>query len=205
MTNSRTCIAFEIFEKQSKLQLTHRDTFVWSHEHRFAGALDAVGFHPDKGFVAIDWKTSNRFQLTYALQVAAYSLAWNEMHPDQPLESALVVKFDKTHAKYETMSVKSLADCQQHFLAALQLWRALRGERLSNLLTPVSFAAPRTLGDATASDYVKSDAVSESKVSTAQEIIDSQKQQSADALHDDTLSADDLRDEDVENEPQPNL
>ena len=115
---------FERFERESGVTLLHRDTFVWSHTHRFAGAIDAVGRARDGSLVAFDWKTSKSLHNQYALQLGAYALAWNEMHPDAPVEHAVVVRFDKQRDVYEAKRVASLERAQDTFLAALTLWRA---------------------------------------------------------------------------------
>ena len=115
---------FERFELESGVELTHRDTFVWSHAHRFAGAVDAIGQTRDGALLAFDWKTSNSLHDSYALQLGAYALAWNEMHPDAPVSGAVVVRFDKKRNVYEARRVASLERAQDTFLAALTLFRA---------------------------------------------------------------------------------
>jgi hypothetical protein len=119
---------FEQFERQSGIQLTHNEVVVWSHRHRFAGTIDAVGARKDGARVALDWKTSNAVRESYALQLAAYTIAWNEMHPDLEIRDGVVVRFDKKKVLYEAKQLASMQQCQDSFLSALHLWRWRAGK-----------------------------------------------------------------------------
>jgi hypothetical protein len=121
---------FELFERQSSIVLKHNEVVVWSHRHRFAGTIDAIGVR-DNGNgdrVALDWKTSNAVRESYALQLAAYVIAWNEMHPDLEVRDGVVVRFDKKRAQFEAKQLASMQNCQESFLSALQLWRWRAGK-----------------------------------------------------------------------------
>lgn len=116
---------FELFERQSAIALRHSEVVVWSHRHKFAGTIDAIGALPSGELVALDWKTSNALRDVYALQLAAYTLAWNEMNGDAvaPIRNGIVVRFDKKRAHFEARQVAGMGESQATFLSALNLWR----------------------------------------------------------------------------------
>ena len=102
------------------------EVFVYSEKYKYAGAMDAVGWRhlPDgtKSFVALDWKTSKASRAEYALQLAAYAKAFEELQGVKVSE-AWVVRFDKTKPSFEVKKVLEIDRSFSTFLAALQLWR----------------------------------------------------------------------------------
>src|ERR1019366_7794760 len=42
-----------------------------------------------------DWKTSFTKRDTHPIQLAAYALAWNEMHPDTLIDQGFIARVDK--------------------------------------------------------------------------------------------------------------
>jgi ATP-dependent exoDNAse (exonuclease V) beta subunit len=58
---------------------------VYSARHRYAGAIDALAYREGE-LVALDWKTSKGLYPEYALQVAAYAKAIEEMTRQQVTE-----------------------------------------------------------------------------------------------------------------------
>eukprot|EP01133_Synstelium_polycarpum_P015915 gene15915-18919_t len=115
--------AFEAWREAAGLKLEKRDTIVWSPTHEYAGAVDAVGRKPDGSLVAIDWKTSSFISNEYALQVAAYSKALEELHGER-ISEAWIVRFHKTLPLYESRLVKDLDGSFELFLSALRLFKA---------------------------------------------------------------------------------
>lgn len=88
--------------KDSGIELIKGDTYVakigpeadpGNYPYGFGGALDAVGMRGDR-LVILDWKTSNSLQDTYALQVAAYCMAFQETY-GHGADEAYVVRFGK--------------------------------------------------------------------------------------------------------------
>jgi hypothetical protein len=72
-----------------------------SEIHQFAGALDAVIKTP-QGLMLADWKSSNAVYSDYLLQLAAYSILWDECRPEQPLQpGAHLMRFSKEHGDFE--------------------------------------------------------------------------------------------------------
>lgn len=64
--------------------------------HRYHGTADAiVRMNGETGLWILDWKTSNSHSHWYQVQMAAYASAWNEEHPDQLIDQAICVHYDK--------------------------------------------------------------------------------------------------------------
>ncbi|KAF2076423.1 hypothetical protein CYY_002280 [Polysphondylium violaceum] len=113
--------AFDLWRAKAGLTFERKDSFVYSLSHRYAGAVDAVARHDDGHLIAIDWKTSNGFYGTQALQVSAYCKALEEMF-GEPIKEAWIVKFDKTNPDFETKRVHDIEESFEAFLGALHLY-----------------------------------------------------------------------------------
>ena len=70
------------------------DTYIANMELGYGGAMDALGQTNEGGIVLLDWKTSNYMQDVYALQAAAYALAFSETF-GMSVDRAIVVRFGK--------------------------------------------------------------------------------------------------------------
>ena len=70
------------------------DTYVANMELGYGGAMDALGQTNKGEFVLLDWKTSNYMQDVYALQAAAYALAFSETIGIS-VSKAIVIRFGK--------------------------------------------------------------------------------------------------------------
>ncbi len=118
--------SFNAWRLGAGLEIRLTETMVFSDTHHYAGAMDALATR-EGALVALDWKTSNAVYPEYALQVAAYAKALEEM-TGQPVTEAWAVRFGKTAPEFEARRVMDLEGCFQAFLAALHLWRAMRRE-----------------------------------------------------------------------------
>lgn len=118
---------FEAFRvAHSHLRFDQLEVTVWSDAHRFAGTVDAIARAPDGRLVLMDWKTGNRIHSEAALQVAAYSKAYEELHGERVSE-AWVVRFDKNkRSKAQVKVVADLGASFETFLNAAKLWDAVR-------------------------------------------------------------------------------
>jgi genome maintenance exonuclease 1 len=96
---------------------------VWSRRHGFAGTVDLVACQVDGALVVTDWKSGSIWP-EHALQLGAYTIALEEM-TGRPVGEAYVVGLREKG--YEAKRV-NLPLARRAFLAALSLWRALRGE-----------------------------------------------------------------------------
>jgi hypothetical protein len=107
------------------LQVLHNEMMVYSQTHQYAGAVDAVCKIGDR-VIIMDWKTSNQIYVEYALQVAAYAKAFEEM-TGTPVHEAWVLRFDKAKKKAPQIKVvKDLTETHETFLAVKKLWTFLQ-------------------------------------------------------------------------------
>ncbi len=119
---------FTRWRRKGGLDIHLTETMVYSAKYRYAGAMDAVAYRKGK-MVALDWKTSNGFYSEYALQVAAYAKALEEM-TGEPVAEAWAVRFGKREPEFEARKVTDLDTAFNAFRAALYLWRAMREKLL---------------------------------------------------------------------------
>lgn len=113
---------------KEKIRIISGDIPVASPEWGFGGRLDSVGVNDKNEVIILDWKTSNALRSEYPLQVAAYTLAFEEMY-GLHVAGAKVVRFGKTDpADFEPRDVK-LKEAKLAFLRALGLYKAMKAER----------------------------------------------------------------------------
>jgi hypothetical protein len=82
------------------LPVEHHEVTLVSERLKTGGTIDAVspvGLLPGSlpGRRIYDWKTSNRIYQDAVIQVAAYREIWNEKHPTDRVEDAVIVRIDK--------------------------------------------------------------------------------------------------------------
>mmetsp|Transcript_4633 Transcript_4633/g.5730 ORF Transcript_4633/g.5730 Transcript_4633/m.5730 type:complete len:337 (-) Transcript_4633:1723-2733(-) len=125
--------AFLQWQKDCNIELDPvGDQFVWSEAFEYAGAMDAIGRDKTTGeLVAVDFKTSNQISKTYALQIAAYAQAYEEMHGEK-VSRAVIVKFNKYAEQYEQYDVTDIEIAFNGFKSALYLWRLKEFEIVKN-------------------------------------------------------------------------
>ena len=94
---SKALGAFEAYREwkgQTNLQIAEAEMPLVSRVHRFGGTLDAI-FVRNKLALG-DWKTSGAIYADYLLQLAAYSILWEENFPSRPIESGYhLLRFSK--------------------------------------------------------------------------------------------------------------
>jgi hypothetical protein len=61
--------------------------------------IDVIGFVADK-FSIVECKTSNSVYEDFLIQVAMQKAAWDEMHPEQPIEALHLLKLGKEEATF---------------------------------------------------------------------------------------------------------
>jgi hypothetical protein len=122
--------AMSMWTRNSSIRIESTERVVYSLKNRYAGTVDAIGRNANGKLVVIDWKTSNSMHVEYALQLAAYAKAIEEMD-GECVEEAYVVRFDKNSdnndaqtgmAKIEQKRVKNLDDTFAAFDACLRLF-----------------------------------------------------------------------------------
>ena len=94
---------FATWRREAGLDIQMSEMMVYSAKYRYAGAMDAVATR-DGQLVALDWKTSNGLYPEYALQVAAYAKALEEM-TGQTVTEAWAIRFGKTTPEFEVRKV----------------------------------------------------------------------------------------------------
>jgi len=124
-------MAWEDWWKGSRLKIVRVEQPVWDAELGYAGTVDAIVEHPDKGLGVLDLKTSKGIYDTHHLQVVAYlhacrrwaNVAWAE-----------IIRVPKTmdDPEFEVRPLGKLYDrvvtedqLLESFRAALVLWRTL--------------------------------------------------------------------------------
>jgi hypothetical protein len=83
-------LRFAEFWNTHKPKLIQSEYHIFSDEHKFAGTIDLV-LEINGELWLLDIKTSNNLHTTYELQLAAYSVAWNEHNPDNKIKKTGVL------------------------------------------------------------------------------------------------------------------
>ena len=117
--------SFDAWRRAADFDFRSTEQMVYSAKYKYAGTLDAVAYRGGR-IVAVDWKTSNGLYLEYALQVAAYSKALEEMS-GEVVSEAWIVRLDKRTLEVEVREVRDMDTAFIAFRAALYLWRAIQG------------------------------------------------------------------------------
>ena len=110
------------------LEISLTETMVYSAKYKYAGAMDALAYRDGK-MVALDWKTSNGLYGEYALQVAAYAKALEEM-TGEVVSEAWAVRLGKKTPEFEAKKVTDLDGTFIAFRAALYLWKAMQHQHM---------------------------------------------------------------------------
>lgn len=112
--------AFKDWWKGSGIELVLGDTKVASLVHKYGGSLDALG-RRNGDFIILDWKSSNFFSESFALQVAAYARAFEESYGIN-VQEAIIVRFNKKlPVEFEFKKVRDIEKSFQAFLKAKEL------------------------------------------------------------------------------------
>jgi len=125
--------AFRMYERwaaMSNLKILHQEIPLVSEAYRFGGTPDAIGL-VDGELCLVDWKTSNGVYSDYLLQLAAYRLLWEELHPDQPLTGGFhLCRFSKDFGDFSHHYYDELDSARQMFIhlrAAYEFDKELKG------------------------------------------------------------------------------
>lgn len=109
--------AFDTFRKWSEgKELVSAETPMVSEAHRFGGTPDFV-IRTSEGLAMGDLKTSNGIYRDHLMQVAAYGLVWNELHPTDPIVAGFhVARFSKDNPDFEHRYFTELEGAARLFL-----------------------------------------------------------------------------------------
>ncbi len=108
--------AYQQWRQQSRLVPVASELALVSEEYRFGGTIDLV-FRDESGKAMMaDIKTSNALYYDHLVQVAAYSLLWDEHHPDDPITEFHILRFAKEHADFAHHRFSSLDKAKRMFV-----------------------------------------------------------------------------------------
>jgi len=109
------------------------ELFVYSDTYGYAGSADFVCAKNNNVYL-FDWKTSNRYRINYALQLAAYANAIEELYGLHVKKSTCVV-FSKEKVSYEThtYSDKDLEYYFELFKACLVMHNFVKNYPIPNV------------------------------------------------------------------------
>ena len=115
--------AFDTFSKWAEGKcIVSAEVPLVSETHRFGGTPDFVIRTPE-GLAMGDLKTSNGIYRDHLMQVAAYGLLWNELHPDDPIVAGFhVARFSKEHPDFEHRYFSELSGAADLFLILRQAY-----------------------------------------------------------------------------------
>jgi ATP-dependent exoDNAse (exonuclease V) beta subunit len=120
--------AFRHWQDTAGLHLTlfASELPVYSLQYGYAGTVDAVGWREHDGvLVALDWKSGKGIYREYALQVAAYAAAIEEM-TGIPVAECWVVRLGKDRPLFVAREVRDWRAVFEAFKGLLALYGCLR-------------------------------------------------------------------------------
>jgi hypothetical protein len=117
-------MAFLQFQKDQKVKWVESEKIIYSKKYNFAGILDAIGVI-DKSLVLFDFKSSNGIYPEYALQTAAYQIAYEETTKNK-INYRVIVRFGKENGDFEWRRFAENEKDKKAFLAAKILKERLR-------------------------------------------------------------------------------
>jgi len=120
--------AFRRWQETAGLHLTlfASEAPVYSLQHGYAGTVDAIGWRErEAAIVAIDWKSGKGIYREYALQVAAYAAAIEEM-TGYPVSECWVVRLGRDHPSFDARRVPARRAACAAFTPALAPYPCLR-------------------------------------------------------------------------------
>lgn len=113
--------AFLEWADQTQLKVTDTEVALISEKHKFGGTLDAMMVRGKRSLG--DWKTSNAVYGEYLVQIAAYSILWEENFPDKPIEGGFhLLRFDKTYGDFKHHWWSELETAKRSFLLMRELY-----------------------------------------------------------------------------------
>lgn len=117
--------AYLAFLEESGHEPTISEFEVISERWQFVGHPDRLGWlHHRRGL--LDWKfTDGLERAPVRRQLAGYRLAWEEMHPDQPIAFCAAVQFLSTgRPKFDEFTKDEMDTATNEFLAAVVCYHA---------------------------------------------------------------------------------
>lgn len=116
--------AFLKFQKAHKAKWHESEKIVYSEKYNYAGILDAVA-EIDGKLVLIDFKSSNGLYPEFALQTAAYQIAYEEM-TGKKIDHRLAIRFGKDDGEFECKEYLDNELDKEAFASCVVLKRRLK-------------------------------------------------------------------------------
>lgn len=115
------------WKKMVNLRTFATEVHLVSEKHQYGATPDCIGVVIDK-LALVDWKTSNGVYEDHLIQLAAYKVVWEEVHPDQPLTGGFhLLRVAKESGSFHHHHWDSLLEPWQAFLNLLELHK-LKGK-----------------------------------------------------------------------------
>lgn len=93
---NKLMVPFDKYTRDNPSRLLASEAGVMSEKWQFGGTIDWVCVPENTGKVTLrDIKTSAGIYDEYRIQLAAYRVAWDENHPDTPIEAVEAIHLDK--------------------------------------------------------------------------------------------------------------
>ena len=120
--------AFDAFRRWAdgvKFEPVMREQPLVSELYRFGGTPDLVSINGRRSMG--DFKTSSGVYHSYLQQVAAYGKAWDENHPEEPIDGGYyAIRFDKERGDFHHHSWPELDDAWEAFTIARRAYDLLK-------------------------------------------------------------------------------
>ena len=112
---------FQHWKETVRFQVISLEEHLVSEVHRFGATPDCVAII-NRNASLFDWKTSNAVYADYLVQIAAYRVAWEEVHPDIPLVGGFYLyRMDKLSAAWTQHYWEELPEAWEAFKNVLRL------------------------------------------------------------------------------------
>jgi len=90
---------FATWVQQQQFTFLAMEQQVISRQHRYGGTFDVLGVHEGQRVLA-DFKTSKAVYPSHLIQLAAYQMAYDEEHPETPIQKMCVIKVSSQAAEF---------------------------------------------------------------------------------------------------------
>jgi hypothetical protein len=120
--NAACAAGFQYFDEHH-IKIVEAEGVRWSPKFGFLGTGDLVA-EVDGALSILDYKTGKRLYPTVFLQLAAYQAAWQEEHPDQPIEKRIAVNVGRDGVlETKERDNTTFKEDFRAFLGLLAIWR----------------------------------------------------------------------------------
>jgi len=105
------------WQDDNKIEIAYQEMELVSRVHLFGGCPDAIGRDSRGQLCILDWKTSNGVYQDFLVQIAAYSILWEENNPSEPLVGGYhLLRFAKEHADFAHHYWSELEQAKRQFI-----------------------------------------------------------------------------------------